>query len=223
MSSFNKKIFFFIILAFNGGFVDASSVVVFNVFTGHLTGNSILSLVHLSKLDFHLFFLSITSLTLFFTGSFLGVLFNGSKKLTTFPLLVLIIILCIFTSFLIIKKSFESSYLDVICVALISLSMGIQNGFFSKIESIDAHSTYITGMTTSIIKCFFDNDINGKKKVTLIITVFSFILGGALGAFLSVNYGVKSFYLAFLLILALILYVLLFKFEMGPAELTKAS
>lgn len=42
---------FFLLLAFISGFVDACSFVVFEVFTGHLTGNSILSMVHLAKLD----------------------------------------------------------------------------------------------------------------------------------------------------------------------------
>lgn len=195
----NSHMPFFLLLAFIGGFVDACSFVIFEVFTGHLTGNSILSMVYLAKLDWPMLLLSAVSIC----GFFLGTCFGSWQRLKNNSLrdyrFLIGLSLLLFTGVFALYFFAHAAYSDNIVIFIISLSMGLQNGFFNKAGSVGIHSTYVTGMTTSCINAFLKNVQGDSSKKVLFLAVLSFVLGGLTGGVLSVNYQFLGF--SFVLIL----------------------
>lgn len=196
---------FFLLLAFIGGFVDACSFVIFEVFTGHLTGNSILSMVYLAKLDWPMLLLSAVSICGFFLGTCLGSwqrLKNNSLRDYRF---LIGLSFLLFTGVFALYFFAHAVYSDNIVIFIISLSMGLQNGFFNKAGTVGIHSTYVTGMTTSCVNAFLKNVQGDSSKKVLFLAVLSFILGGLTGGVLSVNYQFLGF--SFVLILLALAFV----------------
>lgn len=196
---------FFLLLAFIGGFVDACSFVIFEVFTGHLTGNSILSMVYLAKLDWPMLLLSAVSIC----GFFLGTCFGSWQRLKNNSLrdyrFLIGLSFLLFAGVLALYFFAHAVYSDNIVIFIISLSMGLQNGFFNKAGSVGIHSTYVTGMTTSCINAFLKNVKGDNSKNVLFLAVLSFVLGGLTGGVLSVNYQFLGF--SFVLILLALAFV----------------
>lgn len=202
----------FLLLTFIGGFVDASSFVIFSVFTGHLTGNSVLSMIYISQMNWSMLFISIVSIC----GVFLGTLSGTYIRTKTASLLAYSPIISVeFILFAIVFSLYfflPSFYSINIAVFLISLSMGLQNGFFNKVGSISIHSTYITGMTTSWIGAILNRSEEGdSKRITLFLFIISFIVGALIGGFLSVNYHL----LGFSSVLVLLFIALIYSFQLN--------
>lgn len=196
---------FFLLLAFIGGFVDASSFVVFEVFTGHLTGNSILSMVYLAKLNWSMLLLSAVSISGFFLGTCLGSwqrLKNNSLRDYRFLVGLLFLL---FAGVFALYFFAHTFYSVNIAIFIISLSMGLQNGFFNKAGTVGIHSTYVTGMTTSCINAFLKNVEGDSSKKVLFFAVLSFLLGGLTGGVLSVNYQFLGF--SFVLVLLALAFI----------------
>ncbi|EMA4783894.1 MULTISPECIES: YoaK family protein [Providencia] len=201
---------FFLLLTFIGGFVDSSSFVIFGVFTGHLTGNSVLSMIYISQMNWNMLFISIVSIC----GVFLGTLSGSYIRTKTASLLAYSLIISFeFILFAIVFSLYfflPAFYSMNIAVFLISLSMGLQNGFFNKVGSVSIHSTYITGMTTSWIGTIIKRNENGDiQRITLFLFIISFIIGALAGGFLSVNYHFLGFSSVIALLLIALIYSLL--------------
>lgn len=196
---------FFLLLAFIGGFVDASSFVIFEVFTGHLTGNSILSMVYLAQMDLSMLLLSAISIAGFFTGTLFGSWFRIKNNQLSCYRLVIGLVFLLFSSVFILYFLIHALYSPTLVIFIISLSMGIQNGFFNKVGSVGIHSTYVTGMTTSCINAFLKNVKGDNSKKVLFLAVLFFILGGLTGSVLSVKFHFAGF--LFVLILLFIAFI----------------
>ncbi|WP_392551613.1 YoaK family protein [Orbus wheelerorum] len=189
----NTHLAFFCLLAFIGGFVDASSFVIYGVFTGHLTGNSVLSMVFLAQMNWAMLIISLISISGFLVGTLLGAWVRMKYSL---PLLHLYIICAEFLLFAAVFMLYFLAplfYVSNLAIIMISLAMGIQNGYFNKSGTINTHSTYITGMVTTCVAAFLNNAKGDVSKKVLLCCVLSFIGGALVGGSLSVNYHLLGF------------------------------
>jgi uncharacterized membrane protein YoaK (UPF0700 family) len=140
-------------LAFVGGYSDAASFILAETFTGHVTGNFVLTAISIASQDWLIFFRRILAISLFLTGIMLSAILErllarkpaGSFLLTVLALEIVLICLAYFalTSPLAVRLG-----LFVICMAL---ALGLQNGAWRGIGGITVHSTYLTGMITSLL------------------------------------------------------------------------
>lgn len=204
-----NNLLLFLLLSFIGGFTDASSMINFEVFTGHLTGNSIFSAIYLVQWNMPAFAIAICSLISFFMGSILGSLLK-IKCLSSYINSYMVLLISLLFLATVIINDYEVPYYKFIAISLVSIGMGIQNGFFNKSNGVSAHSTYVTGMTTSCINAFIKNAKNDPSKKILSMTIFAFILGAGAGAFISTHYHLMS-YAAILALLILALFISLYQ------------
>ncbi|WP_283126096.1 YoaK family protein [Providencia stuartii] len=202
----NIHLQFFLLLAFIGGFVDACSFMIFQVFTGHLTGNSVLSMIYISQMDWAMLVLSAVSILGFFAGTLAGswkqIQGTSLSSHTIINTIVLLLFTIVFTLYFFIPSLYSAKT----ALFMISLSMGIQNGYFNKVGGVSIHTTYVTGMTTSCIGKFLRNENKDGSKKTLAFAVISFILGALTGGYLSVNYHILGFSTVLILLLITVIY-----------------
>lgn len=187
----------FLLLAFIGGFTDASSFINFEVFTGHLTGNSILSAIYLVQHNMPVFSLSIVSLISFLIGSISGAIIRIKLKQRFLNSLTLFLITLLLLITVIVNLHAEIYIYKLIAISLISIAMGIQNGFFNQSMGVGSHTTYITGMTTSLISALITKTKDPTKahnsKIILPLLIITFILGAFAGALIATNIGLTSY------------------------------
>ncbi|MBS0848059.1 YoaK family protein [Citrobacter sp. JGM124] len=202
----SMKLPFYFLLAFIGGFVDACSFVLFEAFTGHLTGNSVLSMIYVAQKDWALLLLSVISIFGFVLGTLTGTFTRmKSPSLVREPYIVTLVFL-LFSIVFLLHFFIPELYSMNLAIFIISLSMGIQNGYFNKAGDVSVHSTYVTGMTTSCIGAFLKNTPEDNSKKVLLAAVLSFIFGALAGGFLSVNYHFAGFSVVLILLAIAIIY-----------------
>ena len=141
------------LLAFVGGYADAASFVLTRSFTGHLTGNTVLTMVHLAQGEWRAAGANGLAVAAFALGT------AGADRLDTnagvptsirqlrLPLLLegsllLAAVICLWQSG---RIGLEAG---VVCLCL---GMGIQNGALRKGGGLSFHTTFLTGMSTSVL------------------------------------------------------------------------
>lgn len=205
-----NKIPFYALLSCIGGFTDASSFILLKTFTGHLTGNSILSLIYLTTFNWPMLILTLLSISGFLLGTIFGYKFrlkNEDQKSQTYILSFTLCIITLAFSIYFLFNEIDNNYIFIIAI---SLSMGIQNGNFSNFNNTGIHTTYITGMSTNLIGTLLKSpQCNNEKKIYSCL-IASFILGGILGSILSINFG----YTGFSFVIVIIITAILFSFHL---------
>ena len=182
-------------LAFIGGYADAASFLTAHTFTGHLTGNCVLAAVSIGSQEWHLALDRLLAVVAFLGGivssltlsRLLPVYLRGSSlSLAMFVELVLV-----GTAFLFIRNH-VSNELFILCMCL---ALGIQNDALRKTNRISVHSTYMTGMVTTLMQKGFsyllpDRNVESKASTDSVNTAIhvlapmwiSFIVGAVTGA-----------------------------------------
>jgi carbohydrate-selective porin OprB len=102
-----------------------------------------------------------------------------------------------------------------LCVGCLSLALGLQNGAFSQAGGISVHTTYLTGMITSLLKTeserySFQGTGSDKRvsdrKVKLLGGIWSaFVLGATVGATMMFWFGAPGVLGAAFLLLAIVI------------------
>lgn len=191
----DKKKHIIFLLTLFGGFCDASTFILLGIFSGHITGNSVLIMVYLVERNWIMFIYCSISLLTFLSGTVLGSLLRlyfqaYNSYLPVIPLLFLQAILLISGSVLWLADS---------CIGFIvcqSLSMGLQNGVIMNICDIKIHTTYISGMSTTLVNSLFKGQTTDKKMLQRILSVeiFCFIAGALAGGLLVSSFAAKGMY-----------------------------
>jgi len=144
-------------LAFIGGYADAASFLLASTFTGHLTGNCILAAVSAACKEWSLAMDRLLAVTVFLAGilcsltlsRFLPVrLRRYSLAIAMFIEAFLILSACLFLA----NRANHEPFIVSMCLAL-----GIQNDALRKTNGISVHSTYMTGMVTTLIQKGFQH------------------------------------------------------------------
>src|SRR5580704_19757161 len=182
-------------LAFIGGYADASSYLLARTFTGHLTGNCVLAAVSTASGDWHLSLVRFLAVIVFLGGILCSLILNrfAPIRLWQFSLAIAMFIeVLLFLSASLFLSSGANDELFIVCMCL---ALGIQNGALHKTNGISVHSTYMTGMVTTLMQKSFDHLSSGgvlkedssRPSARLAIQVLapmwiSFIFGAFTGA-----------------------------------------
>jgi len=182
-------------LALIGGYADASSYLLARTFTGHLTGNCVLAAVSAASKDWSLTLDRLLAVIVFLGGILFSLILNrfapvrlrqSSLAIAMFIEILLFLIASLFLS----ARATPELFIVCMCLAL-----GIQNGALHKTNGISIHSTYMTGMVTTLMQKSLDRlsskqspkEDSSRDSTRLTIRVLapmwiSFIFGALIGA-----------------------------------------
>src|SRR6266446_10410264 len=182
-------------LAFVGGYADASSYLLVRTFTGHLTGNCVLGAVSVASKEWYLTLDRLLAVIVFLAGILVSLILNRfvPVRLRQYSLAIAMfieVLLIVSASLFLINRANDELFIVCMCLAL-----GIQNGALDKTNGISVHSTYMTGMVTTLMQKSFNhlsarrtlNEDFSRDSTRLTIQVLapvwiSFIFGALIGA-----------------------------------------
>jgi uncharacterized membrane protein YoaK (UPF0700 family) len=182
-------------LAFVGGYADASSYLLARTFTGHLTGNCVLAAVSAASKDWYLTLDRLLAVIVFLGGILFSLILNRfapvQLRQSSLAIAMFIEVLLFLSAFLFLSNR-ANAELFIVCMCL---ALGIQNGALDKTNGISVHSTYMTGMVTTLMQKSFDHlsskrspkEESSRDSARLTIQVLapmwiSFIFGAVTGA-----------------------------------------
>jgi len=204
-------------LAFVGGYGDAASFVLAKTFTGHVTGNLVLGAIAVAAHDWRAMLGHLSAIVTFLIGVLLcALIVRPLKAWPSWPLLPTImgieVILIVAASLTVASHVVPGVQLFVIFV---SLALALQNGAFRHVGGISVHTTYLTGMITSLISAEAERHASEvvppparvpDPKMGLLCGIWiAFVLGAGAGAGMAVHFKGLGMLGAALFLIALIL------------------
>jgi uncharacterized membrane protein YoaK (UPF0700 family) len=204
-------------LAFVGGYGDAASFVLAKTFTGHVTGNLVLGAIAVAAHDWRAVVGQLSAIVTFLLGVLLGTLLvQPLKAWSSWPVLRTVmgieVILIVAASLTVASHEIHGAWLFVIFV---SLALGLQNGAHRYAGGISVHTTYITGMITSLISAEAERHTSRvvapavsipDPKIDLLLGIWiAFVLGAGIGAAIVLHFRAFGMLGAALVLVLLIL------------------
>jgi uncharacterized membrane protein YoaK (UPF0700 family) len=188
-------------LAFVGGYGDAAGFVLAKTFTGHVTGNLVLAAIAVAAHDWRAMLGHLSAIVTFLIGIFVSVLIVRPLKMgPSWPLLPTIMgieIILILAASLALASGVAHGV--EIFVIFVSLALGLQNGAFRRAGGISVHTTYLTGMITSLISTEAEQYASQvvpppvsahDPKTSLLCGIWiAFVLGAGTGAAMVLHFG----------------------------------
>ena len=205
-------------LAFIGGYGDAASFILAKTFTGHVTGNLVLGAIAVAAQDWRAMLGLLSAIVTFLIGVVLSVLIaRPLKAWPSWPLLPAIMgieVILIVAAALALASGL--AHRVEIFVIFVSLALGLQNGAFRRAGGISVHTTYLTGMITSLISTEAEKYTSGSApailetpdpKIGLLCGIWiAFVLGAGVGAAMAFHFKAFGILGAAVLLITLILY-----------------
>jgi uncharacterized membrane protein YoaK (UPF0700 family) len=206
-------------LAFVGGYGDAASFVLAKTFTGHVTGNLVLGAIAVATHDWRAVVGHLSAIVTFLIGVLLSALIvKPLKAWSSWPLPLLPtvmgieVILIVAASFTVASRVIHGAGLFVIFV---SLALGLQNGAHRNAGGISVHTTYLTGMITSLIVTEAEKHTSAvasapvsvlDQKIDLLFRIWiAFVVGAGIGAAMVLHFRAFGMLGAALVLVLLIL------------------
>jgi uncharacterized membrane protein YoaK (UPF0700 family) len=201
-------------LAFVGGYCDAAGYVLAKTFTGHITGALVLAAVSVAGHDWRAFLRHLVAIALFLTGV-LSILISERFIARTpsrfaLPVVMAVEIVLISTAYFALTSHLTARF--GLFVGCMSLALGLQNGAFSQVGGVSVHTTYLTGMITSLLKTAAQrhssqttahDKLASDQKVSLLGGIWlAFVLGATVGAAMVFRFGALAVIGAALLLVA---------------------
>jgi uncharacterized membrane protein YoaK (UPF0700 family) len=151
-------------LAFIGGYADASGFLLASTLTGHLTGNCVLAAVSAASRDWYLTLDRVLAVIVFLAGILLNLIVNRlfAVRLRRYSLVIAMLMetmLFLGAALLLINQATHELFIVCMCLAL-----GIQNGALNRTKGISVHSTYMTGMVTTLMEKSFDHYSSNRSR-----------------------------------------------------------
>ena len=188
-------------LAFVGGYGDAAGFVLAKTFTGHVTGNLVLAAIAVAAHDWRAMLGHLSAIVTFLIGIFVSVLIvRPLKARSSWPLLPTVMgieIILILAASLALASGVAHGV--EIFVIFVSLALGLQNGAFRRAGGISVHTTYLTGMITSLISTEAEQYASQvvpppvsahDPKISLLCGIWiAFVLGAGTGAAMVLHFG----------------------------------
>lgn len=179
----------YLALGFVGGYGDAAGFVLARAFTGHATGNIVLGAVAAAAGNFRSALSDLSVVVAFLIGVFLGAWLMSPLKPSRLLTIMAVELVLILVSPFLLSAHFPDAQIFVLCV---SLALGLQNGAFRRAGGISVHTTYLTGMMTSLVSSEAEKYSSQlvrptasahSPKIALIAQIWlAFILGAISGA-----------------------------------------
>jgi uncharacterized membrane protein YoaK (UPF0700 family) len=204
-------------LAFVGGYCDAAGFVLARTFTGHVTGNLVLAAIAVAARDWRALLEHLSAIVTFLIGISLSmVIVRPLKAWPSWRLLPTImgieVILIVAASLALASGSAHGVEIFVIFV---SFALGLQNGAFRRVGGISVHTTYLTGMITSLISTETEKYASEvippsvrvpDPKIGLLCEIWiAFVLGAGTGAAMVLHFKALGMLGAAVLLIPLIL------------------
>jgi porin len=202
-------------LAVVGGYCDAAGYVLAKTFTGHITGTLVLAAISVAGHDWRTVLRHLLAIALFLSGVVLILIWSRFIARPPYRFLLPIVMgvemVLISTAYFALTSHLTAKF--GLCVACLSLALGLQNGAFSQAGGISVHTTYLTGMITSLLKTeseryssqgtASDKSVS-DRRVKLLGGIWSaFVLGATVGATAVFWFGAPGLLGAALLLLAM--------------------
>ena len=179
----------YLALGFVGGYGDAAGFVLARAFTGHATGNIVLGAIAVAAGNFSNALSYFEAVVVFFIGVFLGAWSMRPLIPSRLSTVMAVEVVLILVSPFLLSAHFAGAQIFVLCL---SLALGLQNGAFRRAGGISVHTTYLTGMITSLVSSEAEKysphlvrptGSAYSPKIALIAQVWiAFILGAISGA-----------------------------------------
>jgi uncharacterized membrane protein YoaK (UPF0700 family) len=206
-------------LAFIGGYGDAASFVLTKTFTGHVTGNLVLGAIAVAAQDWRAMLGHLSAIVTFLLGVALSTVIVRSQRpwplLSSLPVIMGIEVILIVAAALALASG--TARRVEIFVVFVSLALGLQNGAFGRVGGISVHTTYLTGMITSLISTEAKKYTSGSPptpaedpdpQIGLLSRIWiAFVLGAGIGAALVFHFNEFGILGAAILLIGLILYM----------------
>jgi uncharacterized membrane protein YoaK (UPF0700 family) len=204
-------------LAFVGGYCDAASFVLARTFTGHVTGNLVLAAIAVAAHDWRAVLEHLSAIVTFLMGISLSVVIV--RPLEAWPSWRLLPVIMGMEVILIVTASLalasDTAHGVEIFVIFVSLALGLQNGAFRRVGGVSVHTTYLTGMITSLISAETEKYASGvippsvrvlDPKIGLLCEIWiAFVLGAGTGAAMVLHFKALGMLGAAVLLIPLIL------------------
>jgi uncharacterized membrane protein YoaK (UPF0700 family) len=201
-------------LAFVGGYCDAAGYVLAKTFTGHITGTLVLAAITVAGHDWRTLLPHLLAIGFFLTGA-LSILISQRFIARAPSRFLLPVVMSVQVMLISVAYFALTSHLAAklgLFVGCMSLAMGLQNGAFSQAGGISVHTTYLTGMITSLLKTKTEtyssqmtarDKLASDQKVSLLGGIWlAFVLGATVGAAMVFWFGAPGVFAAALLLLA---------------------
>jgi uncharacterized membrane protein YoaK (UPF0700 family) len=181
-------------LAFVGGYGDAASVVLAKTFTGHVTGSLVLAAIAIAAHKWSALMAHLSAVLFFLVGVISSVLIERALAAWPFfkslPTVLSIEVILTVTAYLAFASR-AAARVEVFVVCM-SLALGMQNGAFQRTAGISVHTTYLTGMITSLMTAEAKQPqimSTRDPKLNLLYGIWlAFFVGGAIGAAMAVQF-----------------------------------
>jgi len=204
-------------LAFVGGYCDAAGYVLAKTFTGHITGTLVLAAISVAGHDWRTLLRHVLAIALFLTGVasiLISERFNRRMPSRFFlPVVMGVEIVLISSAYFALSSHLTARF--GVFVGCMSLALGLQNGAFSQAGGISIHTTYLTGMITSLLKTEAqrrssekttrDGETSDQKAKLLGGIWLAFVLGATVGAAIVFRLGALAVIGAAFLLLAMVI------------------
>jgi uncharacterized membrane protein YoaK (UPF0700 family) len=204
-------------LAFVGGYSDAASFVLAKTFTGHVTGNLVLAAIAVAAFDWRAALGHLSAIVTFLMGIFLSVAIARPLKAwpswRLLPTIMGIEVILIAAASL--AQASDLAHGAGIFVMFVSLALGLQNGAFRRAGGISVHTTYLTGMITSLISTETEKYVSEAvpqplaapdPKIAMLCGIWiAFALGAGTGAAMVFHFRALGMLGAALLLIPLLL------------------
>jgi uncharacterized membrane protein YoaK (UPF0700 family) len=199
-------------LAFVGGYGDAVSVVLAKTFTGHVTGSLVLAAIAIAAHGWHALVVHLSAVLFFLVGVISSVLMERILVAWPFlkhlPAILSIEVVLTVTGYLALASR-VGPRIEIFVVCL-SLALGMQNGAFQRTGGISVHTTYLTGMITSLMTAEAkQSQIMSTRdpKLNLLYGIWlAFFVGAAVGAAMAFRVKETAILGATFLLLIILLY-----------------
>lgn len=184
-----------LLLAFMGGYADAVSFLLNKAFSGHVTGNTVLFGVHLVQGAWQAALLNVCAVLAFLAGTAGAELVqleantpDPTQKLRG-PLLLEGALL----GLALLGRFYHGWLGDAPCLLCLCLALGWQNGTLTKCGAASVHTTFLTGMGTSLLSSLLKRRLgkapadepstNALKVLGSVLVLFA--VGAVLGGWVS--------------------------------------
>jgi uncharacterized membrane protein YoaK (UPF0700 family) len=205
-------------LAFVGGYGDAASFVLAKTFTGHVTGNLVLGAIAVAADDRRAMLGHLSAIVTFLSDVLISTLIARPLKTwpswSLLPTVMAIEVILIATASLALASNVGHGV--AIFVIFVSLALGLQNGAFRRVGGISVHTTYLTGMITSLISTEAEKYTSEvvsppvrtlDPKIGLLCGIWiAFVLGAGMGAAMVLRFKALGMLGAALLLITLIVH-----------------
>jgi uncharacterized membrane protein YoaK (UPF0700 family) len=211
-----------LVLALAAGFVDAVAyIVLFQIFTAHMSGNTVVMCVQFSRHDWAELLRRGFPIPMFLLGTGLGAFLDqalprfGLRCAFSFILALEVLLLLLFillgqSAFIAGGDRLEFNGKYYVLLALLPIAMGLQNATICRMGGNTVHTTYVSGLLTSltfeIVGYFFRNYDQGRGRFTpssvdqpslsriafLSCVYTAFVAGAILGGFAEIIWAPAS-------------------------------